>query len=271
MSNFSVLIPLYDKDLPAQFIEAIESVWCYQTLKPSQIVVVVDGPVSQMITDAVSQAVGIVGDDVIDVVWLEENCGLGHALNLGIERCRYDLIARMDSDDISLRDRFEKQFFFMEANPDVAASSGYVEEWDVNMSVLLGIRKVPLGSTDIRKYAKRRCPLSHPASMIRKSAVLSVGGYPPLRRAQDYALWSVLLQEGQSLRNIDSVLVRMRVDGSVSRKRGFAHFKCELMVLRYQRSVGFIGYSDFLVNLGLRAVLRLSPSILKQFLYRVGR
>jgi glycosyltransferase involved in cell wall biosynthesis len=232
---------------------------------------VVDGPIGSELEEVVSFWLNRLGPDLLSIVRLPENSGLGAALNKGLEYCRFDLVARMDTDDISLPMRFEKQVAFMVEHPEVSASSCYIEEWDAGMNQFLGLRKVPLESADVYTLAKRRCPLSHPAAIFRKSSVSAVGGYPPLRKAQDYALWAAMLQHGFVLCNIPDVLFKMRIQGDVSAKRGFEHLKAEYAILRYQRKVGFITKTDFLTNLTLRALLRLSPAPVRAFLYKIGR
>jgi len=240
-------------------------------MKPSQIVVVVDGPIGPELEEVLLFWLNKLGSELLSIVRLPENVGLGEALNKGLEYCRFDLVARMDTDDISLPKRFETQVAFMVEHPEVAASSCYIEEWDEGMDQFLGLRKVPLEPAEVYTRAKRRCPLSHPAAIFRKSSVSSVGGYPPLRKAQDYALWAAMLQQGLVLCNIPDVLFRMRIQGDVSSKRGFEHLKAEYEILRYQKKVGLITKIDFLSNLILRAVLRLSPAPVRAFLYKIGR
>ena len=269
--KFTVLISLHEKEVPENFDKALCSVWDDQTLRPAKIVLVIDGPLGQDLESVVGCWKAKIDPANLIVVRLPENLGLGAALNEGLKHCKYDLIARMDTDDISLPDRFEKQIAFMQEHPDVAASSGFIEEWNKSMSTQLGVRAVPVGAQQVLEYAKRRCPLSHPAAIIRKNAILAVGGYPPLRKAQDYALWTLMLQRGYVLNNLKDTLLRMRINGDVSTNRGLSHLKAEYTILCYQKKVGFIGTTDFVINLTLRAVLRLSPAFVRALLYKFGR
>jgi glycosyltransferase involved in cell wall biosynthesis len=127
--HFSVLLSLYTKENPLYFNQAISSIWDEQTLKPNQIVLVKDGPLTPELDQAIDEWGKKLGD-ILTIVALPENIGLGAALNEGLKYCKYDLVARMDTDDISLPERFEKQISFMANNPDIAVSSTWIEEID---------------------------------------------------------------------------------------------------------------------------------------------
>ncbi|WP_198650483.1 glycosyltransferase [Saccharospirillum mangrovi] len=267
---FSVLMSVYQSESPSFLDEAIRSVWDDQTQKPSQIVIVKDGPLTRELDSVIggwSERLG----DILTLVSLKENKGLGAALNAGMEKCSYDLVARMDTDDRAVPDRFELQYAFMKQSPEIAASSGLVEEWDESFERRISVRKLPTESSELFEYAKRRCPLSHPAVMFRKSVVQGVGGYPELRKAQDYALWSMLLVNSYSIANIDACLVKMRAGRGMMQRRGSQYLLAEFRLLRFQRRIGFIGFSLFMFNFLVRSALRLSPNTFKAWMYRKFR
>lgn len=264
---FSVLLSVYKKESPAFLAEALASIYDAQTLKPNQIVLVQDGS----LTPALDEVIALWQEklaDVLTVVPLQQNIGLGAALNEGLKHCKYDLVARMDTDDIALPERFEKQVAFMQANPDVAASSAVLEEWNEDFSRCLSVRELPTSIDAVRKFARRRCPLSHPLAIYRKSVVESVGGYPPLRKAQDYGLWGLLLSNGYNLANLPDTLLKMRAGEDMIARRGLEQFKQEFKLLKFHRSIGFINTPDFLINTMIKAVLRLSPSFVKNLAYK---
>lgn len=171
---FSVLISVYCKENPDNFDGALRSIWTVQTLKPEQIVLVKDGPLTPELDRVVSDWKLKLGQK-LTVVLLERNMGLAAALNVGLRYCKNELVARMDTDDISVPVRFEKQMDFMQKNPDVAVSSGLIEEWSQDYSYKVSERRLPLVHEDILRFAKFRSPMSHAAVMYRKSAVLAVG------------------------------------------------------------------------------------------------
>lgn len=268
--SLSVLISVYANEKVDHLDQAIESIWSQQTLKPSQIVLVKDGPLPPALNASIDAWKAKLGD-ALTVVALPNNTGLGAALNAGLQLCDHELVARMDTDDVSLPERFERQIAFMLNHPEIAAASAQIEEWDDSMQKRIGIRPLPIDADSVAVFAKRRSPLSHPLAIYRKSVILSVGGYPPLRKAQDYALWSLLLCNGYHLANLPDTLLKMRSGHGLFSRRGWAFFKQELVLLRYQREIGFLSHFEFWQNFFLRASLRLSPSVIKRLAYRFAR
>ena len=253
---FSVLLSVYHKETPSFLEQALTSIWDEQTLKPAQIVLVQDGPLTAELNAVITEWKNKLGAVLTDVP-LEQNVGLGEALNEGLKHCKYDLIARMDTDDISLPERFEKQVAFMQHNPDIAASSAQLEEWNVELTQKLNQRILSTEPNQVKKFAKRRSPLSHPVTIFRKSIVDGVGGYPPLRKAQDYALWSLLLSKDYQLTNLPDFLLRMRTGNEMLDRRGWSYFKEEYKLLKFQKEIGFLSLFDFTMNVALKGVLQI--------------
>lgn len=270
MSFFSVLLSVYKKENSWFLNQALASIYEGQNLKPSQVVLVMDGELTTELDDAVAVWQEKLGS-VLTIVPLTKNVGLGAALNEGLKHCRYELVARMDTDDVALPGRFAKQVEFMIANPDIAASSAILEEWDSTLQKKLGVRSLPLEPDAVLKFAKRRSPLSHPLSIFRKSVVLELGGYPPLRKAQDYALWSLLLSKGHKLANLSDVLLKMRTGNEMLGRRGWQYFKHEFQLLKFQKEIGFLSGAEFVVNLVLKGGLRLAPDFVKHWAYKIAR
>jgi glycosyltransferase involved in cell wall biosynthesis len=229
---------------------------------------VLDGPVKHELFDFVHEFARQIHPFMV-VAQLSESRGLAFALNHGLSLCSHEFIARMDSDDISLPSRFFKQMAFMEGHPDISASSAFVEEFDENGKIL-GVRKLPITSEAAFKFAKYRCPLSHPASIFRKSVVLSLGGYPEIY-PEDHALWSLMLNNGLKLTNLGEVLLRMRLNSNFLNRRGVRLFRGELGLIRFQRRIHFLTYFESILNIMLRIITRLSPTIIKIWLYRWSR
>lgn len=123
--NFSVLLSLYHKEKPEYLEKCFESIWDKQILKPSEIVLVLDGPIGEELISYVQKWQAKI-NNVLKIVPLSQNVGLGKALNEGLKQCSYDWVFRMDTDDICTPDRFEKQVAFIRQNPDVVLFSGQV-------------------------------------------------------------------------------------------------------------------------------------------------
>ena len=266
----SVLIAVCNNDKPDQLSRALESIWHEQTHKPEQIVVVADGPLGYELDYMLgSWAEACQGH--LEVVRLEQNQGLGAALNEGLAHCRNSLVARMDADDISLPERFQKQVSFMTENSHISLSSGLVEEFENEEDTSEMTRTLPTAHADIKRFAKKRNPISHPAAIFRFEHVKEIGGYPNFRKLQDWALVSLLLQNGYKLANLDEPLVRMRAGSGLQDRRGMKYLAYELKLFRFQKSIGFLTWRDFIFASSTRLALRTTPSPARKLLYKYAR
>jgi glycosyltransferase involved in cell wall biosynthesis len=268
--TLSVLMSVYSEDDNRHFARALKSVWEEQQKKPDEIVLVKDGALTPELEATVREWQCRL-EDVLVVVELHTNVGLAAALNEGLKYCSHELVARMDSDDISLPHRFAKQLEFMEVNPDIAVSSGWVAEFEDEFSESHSIRFVPMSHQQIKRFAIRRNPMSHPAVIFRKEAVLSVGGYPNFQRSQDYALWTLMLHNGYRMANLQEVVLRMRAGQELLQRRGFHYLKHEIALLRYQTKIGFLNQQQFLTNMAIRTIVRMQPNAIKKLLYKYAR
>jgi len=269
-NGFSVIIPVYYRDNPPWFKEALTSIYEKQTLRPSEIVLVKDGPVPKEIDKIISEFSKLYP---LKIVQLPQNRGLANALNEGLKYCSYELVARMDADDVSLPNRFELQLEAFKKNPDVAVVGGYIEEFDEEMKTSHGIRRVPLDNESIKKFAKKRSPFNHMTVMFKKSIVLKEGGYPSILYFEDYALWAKLLMKSYKCINISRILVNVRAGSFMIKKRkGLKYIKNEIKLFKYFMEIGFYSYKDIIIWGLPRLMLRLFPDILlKQFYYRYLR
>ena len=210
--EFSVLMSVYGKDNAEDFREALKSVTLTQTKKPKQVVIVQDGIVPSSIDEIIDDIKNRTSEIEITVLKKETNQGLASALNSGLSLCKYDWIARMDSDDISVADRFEKQITFIESNMDVAVLGGAIAEFEHEIGDIQSERHVELIHEEITRMAKSRTPMNHVSVMYLKSAVLAVGGYSEdFGKLEDYKLWVDLIAAGYKLANIDDIVVNVRV------------------------------------------------------------
>ncbi|EKZ9487290.1 glycosyltransferase [Enterobacter hormaechei] len=262
---------VYKKDDPLYLLSALKSIFNDQCLKPRDIVIVGDGPLPQSIIKIIDEFKKNVGGNVVNFVPLNSNVGLAAALNEGIIHCRYELIARMDSDDIALSERFSKQYYFMLSNHDIDVCGGHILEIDAVSEKILSERKVPLVYNNVLKYAKSRSPMNHPTVMFKKSVIIKLGGYPNFRKSQDYALWSLLLVSGYKLANCDDFFLKMRTGKELLARRGIEHFKNEIKVLGYQRKIKFLTLREYFFSIFIRAVFRLSPIFIRKLLYKMTR
>ncbi len=267
--SFSVLMSLYGRENPSFFREAFRSIYDEQTLKPNQIVLVLDGPIPTDLQTEVEKIRHTAGP-ILSIVELPTNQGLATALNTGIKHCTHEWIFRMDTDDIALPNRFQVQTQYLENHSDIDVLGALMEEFDssnINYSVM---RHIPENHEDIVKFAKSRNPINHPVCGFKKSAVKEAGGYP-LVYPEDYFLWIKLIQAGHKFHNLQTPLLKMRTGEAFIKRRGIDMLKGELRTYRYMLATGFINRKEFLVTSSLRAVVRLVPGWLKVIAYRYLR
>ena len=209
MPGYTVLMAVYYREEPDNLFAAIESM-VGQTIPPSEFVIVCDGPLTPGL-DAVIEEFQMRFSTLFQVVRLPENRGLGIALNEGLKKCTCEIIARMDSDDISKADRMERQLRLLQARRDVSVVGGQTAEFEGEPGHFVGYRVVPLSPEDIRKGAAFRNPMNHVTTVFRKQDILDVGGYQDLPGFEDYHLWARLLSGGKILLNLDETVCLSRV------------------------------------------------------------
>jgi glycosyltransferase involved in cell wall biosynthesis len=271
LEKFSILMSIYHSDDPHYLDIALRSIYDDQILKPDQIVIVADGELRQTQLDIIEKFISDCPCGTAELIKLPYNVGLAAALNIGLEYCRNNLVARMDSDDISNPERFHKQVIFMSTHTEIDVCGSYIDEIDPITELYISTRRVPLFHDEITVFAKKRSPLSHPSVIFRKDKVLSVGGYPQFRKSQDFALWSKMLVNGAKFANISDVLLKMRTGNDMMARRGISHLKYEVKVLAFQRKIGFITTGQFIHFLAIRAFFRILPRNFKTLVYKIIR
>ena len=220
--RFSVLMTVYDKEKPLRLDKALNSLET-QTVFPDEIVLVKDGKLSAPLDKVISKHSNEY-KKVYKIVSLENNHGRGYASKVGIRNISNNWFARMDSDDISVPDRFENQLMainkYKKIYPKLAVVGGQISEFMGYEKNIVGYRKVPLASADIKNFAAYRSPINNPTVMINKSALLDIGNYSNLNVLEDYDLWIRFLSARYVLVNIPNILVNMRVSDDMY-KRGY--------------------------------------------------
>lgn len=269
MQTLSVLISVYIKEQPTYLDSALYSIYDEQISKPDQIVLVKDGTLTAELDAVITQWKAKL-DDILTVISLKQNVGLARALNEGLKYCKYELVARMDSDDRAMSDRFHKQIRFMLENPDIVVSSGLIEEWNEDFSYKISERILPLTHDKIYYFAKSRNPISHPAVIFRKSAVLNVGGYPTIY-PEDYPLWGIMLVNGYQFANLPDLLLKMRVGNALIERRGKTFLIGEIQLFHYLHKIGFLNRYELYRNILQRSIVRQSPLWIKKLLYKYLR
>lgn len=206
---------------------------------------------------------------ILKVVALTQNQGLGKALNEGLKHCSYDLVARMDTDDIAKPSRFEKQICVFNEHPEIDICSAWIDEFEGDISHITSTRKVPEKRKEIIQYAKSRCPINHPVVMFKKCAVLAAGGYQHFPLFEDYYLWIRMLANGAKFYNIQESLLYFRFSPAMFKRRGgWKYAMDELHFQSLLRQKKFISWSTYIKNVVIRLVTRLMPNWLRAFVYK---
>lgn len=263
---FSMLMSTYAGDSPEFLRLAFESSVHEQTRRPDQVVLVQDGPVPGALTETIQDLVSA-SPVPVDHVVLDENAGLGPALDRGLAACRHEIVARMDADDVSLPKRFERQLPLVEAGADIVGSG--LLEFETSVDDVVGRRTPPVDPCEIRRVIRFRDPFNHPTIVYRKSAVLAVGGYTNMALMEDYLLFTRMVENGAQPANVSEPLVYYRIGaGAYARRGGLQLLRSELALQRRFRRLGITTRSQYLRNVTVRGGYRLVPEPLRKIAYR---
>jgi glycosyltransferase involved in cell wall biosynthesis len=264
---FSLLMAVYAGDRPDFVRRAFCSSVHEQLRRPDEVVLVQDGPVSPELE---ATLVGLCAGAPVPVtrVHLTDNCGLASAMQAGLAACRYDVVARMDADDVSLPGRFAVQLPEVEAGADLVGAALLEigeDEHDVR-----GERIPPTTPALIARTARLHDPFNHPTVVYRRSAVAAAGGYEHLALMEDYWLFVRMIASGAKVANCAQPLVMYRVaTGAYDRRGGLDLLRSELALqARFLRS-GFVTRREYLRNVTVRGLYRLVPTAVRRPAYRL--
>lgn len=266
-NKFSVLMSLYIGEKAEYFDVCLKSM-LRQTVRPTEIVIVRDGP----ITDEVAQVLQKYRKkypEIFHIISLKTNHGLGYALAEGVKACKYELIARMDTDDIARKDRFEKQLAEFNKDPELDICGSSIYEFEGEVSNIVAKRTVPLTDKKIKHYQKRRDALNHVTVMFKKSAVLRAGNYQSCLLMEDSLLWVHMMQNGAKCKNREEPLVYVRIGKDMySRRGGFSYF------LKYKNGrkrileTGYISQWDYYYTLIVQFFVALVPGRIRGWIFK---
>lgn len=265
--KFSVLMSLYIKESAVFLDECLKSLYD-QTVNATEVVIVEDGPLTLDLYDVIAQ-----WRDKLNIVSvsLDMNAGLGIALNEGLKYCQFDIVARMDTDDVCYPQRFERQLKVMQScKVDICGS--WVSEFELNPANTVAFRSSVAKHEDIIRASRLRNPINHPTVMYRKSAVLDVGGYDHVLYFEDYHLWLKLIASSYKFYNIQEPLVAMRTGiGQLSRRKGLRYALLELEFFKRNSMEGIMTKRDAIRNVLIRFPLRILPTKVLSKVYKIIR
>lgn len=250
-TNFTVAMSVYKNDNPEDFKTAVHSIYDKQTIRPSEIVLVKDGPIPAKLEAVVKELQNMI--PVMKVVTFEVNRGHAAARQGGLEAASNELVAIMDADDVAVPNRFEMQLKAFEEHPEVSVVGGLIREFIDRPDNVVGTRIVPEDDVDIKAYLKSRCPMNLVTVMLKKSDVMKVGGYLDWYCEEDYYLWIRLTLGGYKFYNIQENLVNVRVGEEMYKRRGgMKYFKSEARLQKYMLDHKVISLPRYLYNVAIR-------------------
>lgn len=263
--SYAVLMSCYAKDRPEWLSLALESM-AAQTLRPTEVVLVFDGPLTEGLVAAVD-AFDAAHPGLLVRVPLERNVGLGPALNAGLARCSCDVVARMDADDFSRPARLERQLAKLAEGYDMVGCNATEFSGDVDSPN--SERVMPETHDEIIRFAKRRAPFVHPAFVVRRSSLEAVGGYRSVPYAEDFDLFIRLLRAGFRGYNLQEPLVAVRVDDDVYRRRGGLGYARDMLSFNaLELREGWFSPAEFLVRSAANVGVALIPNGARDLVYK---
>lgn len=266
-SNFSVLMSVYKSDDPEYLKEALNSV-INQTLRPFEIIIVVDGPVPEELSCVIEDYRKL--HPFIKPRYESMNRGLGGALQVGLADVNTDYIARMDSDDISLPDRFEKQMACFERDNQLSLVGGMITEFDGDPANIITKRILPLDDISIKKYMKSRCGVNHVTVIMKKDDLIKAGGYRNDYAQEDYYLWARMIRANCKFQNIPDIVVNVRSGRDQFKRRGglqYYYDHCKIFMYMYRE--GLISFPRLCYNYIVRGIVQfVLPNDARTFVYQ---
>ena len=263
--RFSVLISVYHKEQPAHLQQSLESIF-NQTMPPSEVVLVEDGPLTEGLYEVISRAKQLHIEMI--TVTLSKNQGLGLALKAGLQRCSCDLVARMDSDDIAKPERFAKELAYLETHPETSVVGSWVDEFQDDTAKPLSIRKVPESHEALVRFSHYRNPMNHPTVMFRKADVEGAGSYQHCELFEDYDLWARMMQQGYRLHNLQESLLWFRLTSQpFSQRGGISYIGHEMRFQKRLWHMGYISLGRMMLNMLVRTQVRLIPRKWRKYGY----
>ena len=265
--KFSVLIAVYAKEIPAHLEQSLESIF-RQELPPDEVVLVEDGPLTAALDEVIGRFKA--QQEALHIVKLPQNQGLGLALKEGLRHCQYDLVARMDSDDIATPQRFSKEMAWLESHPETDVVGTWTDEFSDTSGQVISTRRLPETHEALLRFSRYRNPMNHPTVMFRKAAVERAGGYRHRELFEDYDLWVRMLQQGARFHNLQESLLRFRLSPQFYGRRGGWHYiLLETAFQRWMHEVGHISWLRMAGNITVRTLIRLIPGRWRKYGYLI--
>lgn len=265
-TNFSVLMSVYWKEDPSFLEKAIESI-CNQTLKPTEIVLVIEGKLTKELDDILKELKEKY--KIIKTYNIAGGKGLGTALKYGLTKCNYEYIMRADTDDICVNNRFETEIKYMHEHPEIDVLGTAIYEFKNNINEPnLRIKYMPTGNL-VNEYAKKRNPINHMTVCMKKSSIIKAGNYNEQPLLEDYELWIRMINNGMILENINIPLVYARIGNSFEKRRGNKkQITLWKKIQKYMYDNKMINKYRYSINMLNMYVMVYTPNFARKFAYK---
>ncbi len=264
--KLSALISVYLKESPIFLRQCLDSL-AIQTLRAEEVIIVEDGPLGEPLKEAIAEYGSILP---IVSLRLPVHVGLGAALRAGVFACRGEFVARMDSDDVCVPERFKRQKDFLDNHPEVDVVGSAIAEFVDECSAPRSIRLLPAGGRALQRFARKRTPMNHMTVIFRKASVVAAGNYESCQGFEDYHLWARMLTLGYRLHNMNDILVYARCGNEMQGRRGgLAYLRREIAFQSFLRKMGLLNAAGACLNILLRGPIRLAPNPVRSLCYNL--
>ena len=263
--KYSVLMTVYHKEKAEFLRKAIDSM-LNQTVRPSEFVLVEDGPLTDELYEAIKK---YKKNPIFKVITLKENQGSGPASNAGVLACSCEWIARLDSDDYSVPERIEKQFRLLGADSELNVIGANVIEIETENPNNQQKVILPAENDEIHKFTGRRCPFRTSAILFKKDIVIKAGNYRAFHRVEDYDMFARLVANDARCANVQEFLTYMRIDKDYYKRRG--GMKLAKSILRLKKNLmkmKLSGVKDWIISVPIQITVCLMPNSLRDLFYR---
>ncbi|MBS7295863.1 MAG: glycosyltransferase [Treponema sp.] len=266
LPKFSATIGCYKNDNPKDFETAFLSIY-NQTVRPDEIIITVDGPIPPELDAVVTR---FETEYLAVILRSEQNNGQGIAHSMAVSHAKYDWIAIMDADDISVPDRFEKQLAVIADHPEISVLGGQIDEFIGTPDNVVGIRNVPLEDYMIKRYLRIRCPFNHTSILLNTHMVKEAGNYQGWHYNEDYFLYCRMLEKGAVFCNLPDILCHVRVGKEMYERRGgWRYFKSEAKLQGWMYKHKIIAFPRYCINVAIRLCVQVfMPNWLRGFVFQ---
>lgn len=265
--NYSVLMSVYYKEKPEYLEQSIDSM-LKQSIKPDEFILVEDGPLTAELYSVIKKFAKRY-NSLFKILKNKTNIGLGPSLNKGIQASKNELIARMDSDDISPSNRCEEQLKCFMSNPQLGIVGSWEAEFIGNTDNVVSVHKVPERDGEIKDFMHRRCAILHPTVMYKKTEVIRSGNYHSVPLYEDYDLFSRMsLEYDVKAYNIQKSLYYIRTSPDFYKRRGGLKYAKTVLNFKWNQHIkGYMTWKDFIVSGLGQAIVCILPNYIRKVIY----